>query len=83
MRQVVKITSSLSTEAGQNQAYASLGKRLLNFWAIILEKSASSHPPNVAIITAVFFAWVLYCWAINNVYHAYLTSFLTYPGLQH
>jgi hypothetical protein len=55
----------------------------LNFWAIILEESASNHPPDVAAIRAVFFGWVLYCWAVNTVYQAHLTSFLIDPGLQH
>jgi ionotropic kainate glutamate receptor 3/ionotropic kainate glutamate receptor 5 len=83
MWQVVKITSNISTEAAQNQAYASLAKCLLNFWAIILEESASNNPPDVAVVRAVFLAWVLYCWAINTVYQAYLTNFLIDPGLQH
>jgi hypothetical protein len=83
MWKVVKITSSISTKAAQNQAYDSLPKCLLNFWAIILEQSASNHPPDVAAIRAVFFGWVLYCWAVNTVYQAHLTSFLIDPGLQH
>jgi hypothetical protein len=82
MWQVVKVTSNISTQAVQNQAYTSLAKCLLNFWAIILEESASNNPPDVAVIRAVFFAWVLYCWAINIVYEAYLTSFLIDAGLQ-
>lgn len=83
MWQVAKITSRIFTEAAQNQAYASLGKCLFNFWAIILEESASNNPSNVAVVRAVFFAWVLCCWAINNVYQTYLTAFLIDPGLQH
>jgi hypothetical protein len=83
MWKVVKLTSSISTKAAQNQAYTSLPKCLLNFWAIILEESASNHPPDVAAIRAVFFGWVLYCWAVNTVYQAHLTSFLIDPGLQH
>jgi hypothetical protein len=83
MWKIVKITSSISTKAAQNQAYTSLPKCLLNFWAIILEESASNHPPDVAAIRAVFFGWVLYCWAVNTVYQAYVTSFLIDPGLQH
>ncbi|GFG31330.1 hypothetical protein Cfor_12889 [Coptotermes formosanus] len=82
MWQVMKITSNISTEAAQNQAYASLAKCLLSFWAIILEQSASNNPPNVAAVRAVFLAWVLYCWAVNTVYQAHLTSFLIDPGLQ-
>ena len=83
MWQVVKITNNIFTEAAQNQAYASLSKCLLNFWTIVLQKSASSNPPNVAAVRALFLAWVLYGWAINTVYQAYLTSFLIEPGLQH
>ena len=82
MWKVVKITSSISTKAAQNQAYSSLPKCLLNFWAIILEESASNYPPDVAAIRAVFFGWVLYCWAVNTVYQAHLTSFLIDPGHQ-
>jgi hypothetical protein len=83
MWKVVKITSRISTKAAQNKAYASLPKCLLNFWAIILEESASNHPPDVAAIRSVFLGWVLYCWAVNTVYQAHLTSFLIDPGLQH
>ena len=83
MWKVVKITSMMSTKAAHNQAYSSLPKCLLNFWAIILEESASNHPPDVPAIRAVFFGWVLYCWAVNTVYQAHLTSFLIDPGLQH
>jgi len=83
MWNVVKITSMISTKAAQNQAYSSLPKCLLNFWAITLEESASNHPSNVGAIRAVFFGWVLYCWAVNTVYQAHLTSFLIDPGLQH
>jgi hypothetical protein len=83
MWQVVKISSNITTEAAQNQAYTSLPKCLFNFWAIILEESASNNPPDVGVIRAVFFAWVLYCWAINTVYQTYFTSFLIDPGLQH
>ena len=79
---MVKITNNISTETVQNQANASLAK-CLNFWAIVLEESASSNAPNVAVIRTVFLAWVLYCWAINTVYQAYLTSFFIDPGLQH
>jgi hypothetical protein len=83
MWKVVKLTSSISTKAAQNQAYTSLPKCLLNFWAIILEESASNHPPDVAAIRSVLFGWVLYCWAVNTVYQALLISFLIEPGFQH
>ena len=80
MWQVVKITN-ISTQVAQNQAYASLAK-CLNFWVIVLVESASDNPPNVAVVRALFLAWVLYCCAINTVCQAYLTSFLIDPGLQ-
>ena len=81
--QVVKIRNRISTEPIENQAYTSLVKCLLNFWAIILEESASNNPPHVAVIRGIFLMWVLYCWAVNTVYQTYLTSFLIDPGLQH
>jgi hypothetical protein len=37
----------------------------------------------VAAIRAVFFGWVMYCWAVNTVYQAHLTSFLIDPVLKH
>jgi hypothetical protein len=81
--QVVKISNNISTKPIENQAYSSLEKCLLNFWAIILEESASNNPPHVAVIRGIFLMWVLYCWAVNTVYQTYLTSFLIDPGLQH
>jgi hypothetical protein len=81
MWQIVKVNRKISSTAAKNEAYTSLPKCLLNFWAIILEESASNDPPDVAVIRAVFFAWVLYCWAVNTVYQTYLTSFLVDPGL--
>lgn len=83
MWQVVKISNSISTVPIENQAYTSLAKCILNFWAIILEESASNNTPHVAEIRAVFLVWVMYCWAVNTVYQTYLTSFLIDPGLQH
>jgi hypothetical protein len=80
---VVKLSSNISTEPIENQAYASLMKCLLNFWAIVLEESTSNNPPHVAVIRVVFFMWVLYCWALNTVYQTYMTSYLIDPGLQH
>lgn len=82
MWKIVKVTRKISVTASKNEAYTSLPKCLLNFWAIILEESASNNPPDVAVIRAVFFAWVLYCWALNTVYQTYLTSFLIDPGLK-
>jgi hypothetical protein len=56
MWQVVKITNNIFIETAQNQAYASLAKCLLNFWAIVLEESASNNPPNVVAIRVLFLA---------------------------
>ena len=80
---VVRFSSQISEESAANNAYASFAKCCLNFWAIILEESASNNPPRVFVIRAMFLTWVLYCWAINTVYQTYLTSFLVDPGLQH
>jgi ionotropic kainate glutamate receptor 3/ionotropic kainate glutamate receptor 5 len=80
---IVKLSNSISKKPIENQAYTSLVKCLLNFWAIILEESASNNPPHVAVIRLVFFMWVLYCWAVNTVYQTFMTSFLIDPGLQH
>jgi Ligand-gated ion channel. len=82
MWQVAKITSHIFNDVVQNHAYSTFGKCFFNFWAIIIEESAS-NAPNGTAVRAIFLAWVLYCWAINNVYQAYLTSFLIDPGLQH
>ena len=80
---IVRVSNIISTDPIENQAYTSVEKCLLNFWAIILEESASNNPPHVAVIRLVFFMWVLYCWAMNTVYQTYMTSFLIDPGLQH
>ena len=80
--QVVKINNSFTADPIENQAYSSFQKCLLNFWAIILEESASNNPPHVAVIRGIFLVWVLYCYAINTVYQTFLTTFLINPGLQ-
>ncbi|PSN36243.1 Ionotropic receptor 203 [Blattella germanica] len=79
---VVKISNSIAPLELQNQSYAGVVKCLLNFWAIILEESASNDLPEIFSIRSIFLAWVLYCWAVNNVYQTFLTSFLVDPGLQ-
>ncbi|XP_069674774.1 glutamate receptor ionotropic, kainate glr-3-like [Periplaneta americana] len=80
---VVKISDMVLPESLQNRAYNGLVKCFINFWAIILEESASNNPPHIAPIRSVFLAWVIYCWAVNTVYQTFLTSFLIDPGLQH
>jgi ionotropic kainate glutamate receptor 3/ionotropic kainate glutamate receptor 5 len=80
---IVKLSYGISTKPIENQAFTSLLKCLLNFWAIILEESASNNPPHVGVIRLVFLVWVLYCLAVNTVYQTYMTSFLIDPGLQH
>ncbi|PSN45721.1 Ionotropic receptor 206 [Blattella germanica] len=82
MWKIVKWSNSISSRPIENEAYTSLVKCFLNFWAIILEESASNNPPHVVPIRAVFLMWVLYCWAVNTVYQTFLTSFLIDPGLQ-
>ena len=83
MWQVVKWSKKFSQNSIENQAYTDLIKCLINFWAIILEESASNNPPHVMSIRIVFFSWVLYTWAMNTVYQTFLTTFLIDPGLQH
>jgi len=83
MWQMVKICDAMSTQPTGNQAYISLMKCLLNFWAVILGESASNNPPRILVIRVVFLIWVLHCMALNTVYQTYLTSFLVNPGLQH
>ncbi|PSN50538.1 Ionotropic receptor 211 [Blattella germanica] len=79
----VKISMFISTHPLENDAYNGLVKCMLNFWAVILEESASNFPPPVLVIRTVFLMWVLYCYAVNSVYQTFLTSFLIDPGLQH
>ena len=73
----------VNTESQHNQSYTSLMKCLLNFWAVILEESASNNPPHMPAVRIMFLSWVLYCWAANTVYQSFLTSFMVDPGLQH
>ncbi|PSN36244.1 Ionotropic receptor 202 [Blattella germanica] len=79
---VVTISNKIAPLELQNQAYAGFVKCLLNFWAIILEESASNDPPEIFSIRTVFLAFVLYCWAVNTVYQTFLTTFLVDPGFQ-
>lgn len=83
MWQVVKISNRMFVGPIENQAYTSLTKCLINFWAVILGESAPNNPPQEPVIRAVFLIWILYCLAINTVYQTYLTTFLVDPGLEH
>jgi hypothetical protein len=83
MWQVVIISNRIPSQSTENHAYTSLVKCLLNFWAVILEESASNNPPQIVAIRFVFLVWVLFCLSMNTVYQTYLTSFLIDPGLQH
>jgi hypothetical protein len=83
MWQVVKISIRISAQLIENEAYTSLVKCLMNYWAVILGQSAPNNPLQVPLIRAVFLIWILYCLTINTVYQTYLTSFLVNPGLQH
>ncbi|KAJ9598399.1 hypothetical protein L9F63_010921 [Diploptera punctata] len=83
MHLVVVITAKISRKQPENYSFHGKIKVFLNFWAVILEESASNNPPHDFPIRSLFFAWVLYCWAVNNVYQTFLTSFLVDPGLQH
>jgi hypothetical protein len=83
MCQVVAISNWISSQSTENHAYANLVKCLLNFWAVILEESASNKPAHTAAIRVVFLVWVLFCLSMTTVYQTYLTTFLIDPGLQH
>ncbi|PSN31682.1 Ionotropic receptor 214 [Blattella germanica] len=80
---IVNINDCISVTPSENQAYSSFAKCCLNFWAVILEESASNNPPRIFAIRTMFLTWVLYCWAMNTVYQTYFTSYLVDPGLQH
>jgi hypothetical protein len=80
---LVKMSKLTRKIQPDNQSYISIAKCLLNFWAITLEESAPNSPPRNPAIRAVFLCWVLYCYAMNTVYQAFLTTFLVEPGLQH
>jgi hypothetical protein len=83
MWQMMKISNRMLVQPIKNQAYTSLTKCLINFWAIILGESAPNKPPQQPVIRAVFFIWISYCLAVNTVYQTYLTTFLVDPGLEH
>jgi hypothetical protein len=78
----VAIISNRISQSTEN-AYTSLVKCLLNFWAVILEQSVPSNPAHRAAIRVVFLVWVLFCLSMTTVYQTYLTTFLIDPGLQH
>lgn len=79
---VVKISRVITYLHTNNEEYTSLVECLLNFWAVILEESAPNVPSQVFSIRFVFLMWVLYCWAVNNVYQTFLTSYLIDSGVQ-
>jgi hypothetical protein len=83
MWQMMKISNRMLVQPIKNQAYTSLIKCLINFWAIILGESVPNKPPQQPVIRAVFFIWISYCLAVNTVYQTYLTTFLVDPGLEH
>ncbi|KAJ9585366.1 hypothetical protein L9F63_002826 [Diploptera punctata] len=79
---IVAKLSSIVEDNVQYKSYESIVKCFLNFWAIIVEESASNNPPSVPAIRIIFLAWVLYCWAVNTVYQTYLVTFLVNPGYE-
>lgn len=79
---VVKISHNIHHSGTNNKAYASFVECFLNFWAIILDESAPNDPPQVFSIRFVFIMWIVYTWAVNTVYQAFLTSYLVDSGLQ-
>ena len=82
MSQMVRISNRFSPPHLQENEYSGVTSCLLNFWAVILEESATNNPPRSFPLRTVFLTWVLGCWAINNVYQTFLTSYLVDPGLK-
>jgi hypothetical protein len=82
MCKMVKISNRMCFRPTEDQAYTSLAKCLVNFWAVIPGQSAPNDPPKEPVIRAVFLIWIVCCFAINTVYQTYLTTFLVDPGLQ-
>ncbi|PSN37011.1 Ionotropic receptor 216 [Blattella germanica] len=62
--------------------YSSLEICLLSLWALILNMSASDGIPNSKVIRLTFLLWALYCFIMNNLYQAFLTSYFVDPGLE-
>ena len=79
---VAKANYKIHSSGTHNEAYTNITKCFLNFWAVILEESASDYPPQVLSIRCIFLTWVVYCWAVNNVYQTFLTTYLVDTGLQ-
>jgi hypothetical protein len=61
------------------QVYQSLSSCLINMWALLLGSSLSAMPRSDSF--RIFFsAWLMYCFAVDTVFQAFLTSFLINPG---
>ncbi|PSN38746.1 hypothetical protein C0J52_16959 [Blattella germanica] len=79
---MTSLSNSFSPPKNQDKSYSNIPLCLLNFWAVILQNSVPHDPPGVHSIRIIFLVWVLYCWAFENVYQTFLTSYLVDPGLQ-
>ncbi|KAJ9585365.1 hypothetical protein L9F63_002825 [Diploptera punctata] len=80
------IIAKLNSLLGSYQeyiAYKNIIKCFLNFWAIIVEESASNNPTRVPSIRIVFLTWVIYCWCVNTIYQSNLVTFMVSPGYEH
>ncbi|XP_069675577.1 uncharacterized protein [Periplaneta americana] len=77
MRYVAKLVF-LNTES---QIYNTVVENILNAWAVILGVSVSVQPRSDALRT-FFLAWILYSFAINTIFQAFLTSYLVDPGYE-
>ncbi|KAJ9592814.1 hypothetical protein L9F63_015505 [Diploptera punctata] len=79
---MVKLVNTFLPREHHSKEYSGVIHCLLNFWAIILEESATNNPPRNSSLRTIFLTWVMFCWAMNTVYQTFLTSFLVDPGLQ-
>jgi hypothetical protein len=61
------------------QVYQSLPSCLISMWAALLGSSVSVMPRS-GVFRVFFAAWLIHCFAVNTVFQAFLTTFLTNPG---
>jgi hypothetical protein len=65
----------------ENESFRRFVHAVLDVWALILGVSISTLP-RTAPLRLFFSAWMCYCFAINTVFQAYLTTFLVDPGFE-
>jgi hypothetical protein len=64
------------------QVYQSLPSCLISMWAVLLGSSVAVMPRS-GVFRVFFSAWLLHCLAVNTVFQAFLTTFITNPGREH